>query len=175
MSHISWWHLWVFIIKCIRWWETQVHRGCCIPPLHPATTLRLLFHWFCMSVSVQKTWQQSETAEKLKQEKHKMGGLTWHRAPLWQFNRKAFFFFFCWMEPLLSYTASVFICPFVNVRDKAEMPGLCVFLAVSWSCGRTKGDIYINTVPMSVAHVTWQRGASCRRDLMCHIMDLMWF
>lgn len=27
----------------------------------------------------------------------------------------------------MGYTASVFICPFVNVIDKAEMPGFCVF------------------------------------------------
>lgn len=31
----------------------------------------------------------------------------------------------------MGYTASVFICPFVNVIDKAEMPSYCVFLAAS--------------------------------------------
>lgn len=31
-----------------------------------------------------------------------------------------------WNEPLMGYTASVFICPFVNVTHKAQMPGFCV-------------------------------------------------
>ncbi len=38
----------------------------------------------------------------------------------------------------MSYTASVFICPFVNVIDEAGMPGFCVALAVSCPAAEQK-------------------------------------
>lgn len=74
-----------------------------------------------------------------------------------------------WNEPVMSFTASLFIRPSVNVRDGAGMPGLCVFSGCLVSCSRTKGGISINTVLMSVMHVLWQHRASCRKDHMCHL------
>lgn len=42
------------------------------------------------------------------------------------------------LESPMGYTASVFSCPFVNVIDKAEMPGFVYFLAVACPAAEQK-------------------------------------
>lgn len=91
-------------------------------------------------------------------------GLTWHHAPLWQFNRKAVLDGAS--DELHSLPVCLSLCKCHRQSGNARL--LC-FSGCLMSCSRTKGGISINTVPMSITHVTWQhkQGKSrCRHMLL---------
>lgn len=104
----------------------------------------------------QKTWQP-----KSNRKKEKKKGLTWQRAPPWQFNRRAFF----------GTSLSLHVCPSLcKCHRQSRNAKLLCFPGCLLSCSRTKGDIYINAVPMSFTHAARQRRASCRKVHTFHVM-----
>lgn len=139
MNHISWWHLWVCIVKFIQWWGTQVHHGCRCPPSPPCPPPpHLLALPVCAHPRAgrQKTWQPKSNRKKREKK-----GLTWQRAPPWQFNRRAFF----------GTSLSLHVCPSLcKCHRQSRNAKLLCFPGCLLSCSSTKGDIYINAVPMSV-------------------------
>ena len=139
------------------------------PEIHPVMgdpgaswLLLLLYH--PPRAAGQKTWQWREMAE-IKQEKAKWG-LTWHRAPLWQFNRKAVLDGAS--DELHSLPVCLSLCKCHRQSGNARL--LC-FSGCLVSCSRKKGGISINTEPMSITHVTWQHLLTDKGNLtvvMCY-------
>lgn len=117
-----------------------------LPPTPPSSSF-IGSACLCPSTS----WPPGNMAAKIKQEK-KEKGLTWQRAT----------------DELHSLHVCLSLCKCHRQSRNAKL--LC-FSGCLLSCSRTKGNIYINTVPMSVTHAARQRRAPCRKDHMFHIMD----
>lgn len=121
----------------------------------------LLIYWLCLSVPIHELAARKHGSQNQTEKKKKNKGLTWQRAPPWQFNRRAFF----------GTSLSLHVCQSLcKCHRQSRNAKLLCFPGCLLSCSRTKGDIYINAVPMSVTHAARQRRASCRKVHTFHVM-----
>lgn len=97
-------------------------NGYCSPP--QSSSPSFVIGSACLRLSTSRP--PKNTAVEIKQEKHKGFNVTVQSESVF------------WNELLMSYATSVFVWPCVNVRDEAEEPSYCVFLAVSCPAAEQK-------------------------------------